>query len=125
MPEPYNPNGHPSLHPPAPYDILLRIDNRLSETTSRLGGLETGQRITLQAVEKAFDRIGIIQDRVSRLEASGHGPTEPPVSRLKYLAEVLPPIREILIAILLLAAGFGLTWAPTLTEVTQFVRPFD
>lgn len=109
-------NGHPSLRPPSVYDILYRIEGRL-------GGVETGlkmsHRTTMQALEKAFDRIADLQDRVSRLEVSGQEPTERPASRLKYLAEVLPPIREIILAILLLAAGFGLAGAPPLTEVTS------
>ncbi len=109
-------NGHPSLQPPSVYDILYRIEGRL-------GGVETGlkmsHRTTLRAVEKCFDGLADLQDRVSRLEAFGREPTEPPASRLKYLAEVLPPIREIILAILLLAAGFGLAGAPPLTEVTS------
>lgn len=112
MHEPPGINGHHSLRPPSVYDILYEIKGQI-------GGVQYGQRVTLQAVEKAFDRIADLQDRVSRLEAFGREPTEPPASRLKYLAEVLPPIREIILAILLLAAGFGLAGAPPLTEVTS------
>lgn len=121
MHEPPRMNGHHSLQPPSVYDILYEIKGQI-------GGVQYGQRVTLQAVEKAFDRIWDLQDRVSRLEASGQEPAEPRDSRLRYLSEVLPPIREIILAILLLAAGLGLSWAPPLGEVTQAiqaVRPSD
>jgi hypothetical protein len=108
-------NGHPSLQPPSVYDILYEIKGQI-------GGIQNGQRMTLHAVEKAFDRIADLQDRVSRLEASGPGPTEERVTLLKWVSEVLPATREIIIVILLLAAGLGLSWAPPLGEVTQAMQ---
>lgn len=119
MHDPHRMNGHPSLQPPSVYDILYRIEGRL-------GGVETGLRMshrtTLQAIEKAFDRISDLQDRVSRLEASGQEPKEQPDSRLKCIREALPDIREIIIMILLIAAGLGLPWAPPLTEMTTVLK---
>ncbi len=119
MHEPPKMNGHAHLQPPSVYDILYRIEGRLGGVES---GLTMSHRTTLQAIETAFNRIATLSDRVSRLEAIGREPEEPQVSRLKYLSEVIPPIREILIAILVLAAGFGLAGAPPLAEVTQVIQ---
>lgn len=85
-----HPNGHQSWPPPSTLDILLRIE-------SRLGGLETGQDMTLQAVEASFRkvdhahaRITALDGRLARIEQG------PPMARLTgfltALGQVLPPL---------------------------------
>jgi len=55
-------NGYTNWEPPSERSILLEI-------ASRIGGLETGQRMTLEAVEHSFDRLGSLDRRVTNLEA--------------------------------------------------------
>lgn len=120
-------NGGRSPWPtPSPLDIMLRIE-------SRLGGLETGQRMTLDAVKEGFRkadhahaRITDLKGRVDRIEQfaprpplAGSGP--PPTDRraglltgltdlLTSLAAVLPPLGTLalLIAWLTVAMTVGI-----------------
>lgn len=95
-------NGHPSWPRPSPLDIMLRIEGRL-------GGLETGQRLTLDAVKEGFRkadhahaRITTLAGRVEQLEMarppSGPPPTDTEgllpalTDLLRALGEVLPPL---------------------------------
>jgi hypothetical protein len=75
-------NGHPGWRPPSPWDMLLNSLNRIErhqvEQSSRLGGLETGQRLTLDAVEKSFDLHRETDLRVSRIESAVRRPPDTP-----------------------------------------------
>ncbi|WP_072389926.1 hypothetical protein [Hyphomicrobium sp. CS1GBMeth3] len=113
-----SPNGQHSWRMPSPGEILLRIE-------SRLGGLETGQAMTLDAVKEgsrkmdhAHARITDLKGRVERLEqsASTTQPSgQPPMgtagllsgltSLLTALAAVLPPLGTLAVLIIWLVAA--------------------
>lgn len=121
-------NGHQSWGMPSPGEILLRIE-------SRLGGLETGQDMTLDEMRSGFDRIERKADHaharttelkgrmdslerfVSTTKQAGTGATptqgrpgwlQAATELCQALGETLPRIRDMLAALLLLAAGLGL-----------------
>lgn len=102
-------NGRPSWGMPSPGEILLRIEGRL-------GGLETGQAMTLDAVREGFRKIDHAHARVTRLdqrilalEQSGPPPTAT-AGLLTSLTGLATAVREMLplagvILWLLLALG--------------------
>lgn len=113
-----SPNGFPSWRMPSPVELLLNIERRL-------GGLERGQEMTLDAVKEgsrkadhAHARITDIKGRVERLErsASTTQPSgQPPTgtagllsgltSLLTALAAVLPPLGTLAVLIIWLVAA--------------------
>lgn len=148
-----SPNGHSSWAPPSPWDMLLgrldRLDRHMMEQSSRLGGLEQGQEISLGNDREIFGAMRTLSDRVMTLEVartqpspasqppgspqtppSAH-PIQPPsalVSQppsaavgllssitdlIRALTEVLPRFREMLVALLLLAAALGIAETKT------------
>lgn len=141
------PNGVPSWGPPSPWDMLLgrldRIDQHMMGVSSRLGGLEQGQEISLDNDREIFGAMRTLSDRVMTLEvartqppptpgpltapALPPAPLTPPPSALvsqppsaavgllssitdliRALTEVLPRAREVVVALLLLAAALGI-----------------
>jgi hypothetical protein len=109
-------NGGRSPWPtPSPLDIMFRIEGRL-------GGLEAGQRLTLDAVKEGFRkadhahaRITALKSRVDRLEtstaASGQPLTDTAGSPrgltglLTALGEVLPPLGTALLLLVWLTVA--------------------
>jgi hypothetical protein len=147
-----SPNGHPSWAPPSPWDMLLgrldRIDQHMMGVSSRLGGLEQGQEISLDNDREIFGAMRTLSDRVMTLEvartqpAATPGPltapalppaplTPPPTAApippptaavgllssitdlIRALTEVLPRAREVVVALLLLAAALGIAETKT------------
>lgn len=102
-------NGRASWGMPSPGEILLRIEGRL-------GGLERGQELTLDAVREGFRKIDHAHARVTRLdqrvvtlEQSGPPPTGS-AGLLSSLTGLATAVKEILplagvILWLLLALG--------------------
>lgn len=133
-----SPNGHPSWAPPSPWDMLLgrldRIDQHMMGVSSRLGGLEQGQEISLDNDREIFGAMRTLSDRVMTLEVARTQPPPPPSAHpipppsalvsqppsaavgllssitdlVRALTEVLPRAREMLLALLLLAAALGI-----------------
>lgn len=144
-----SPNGHSSWAPPSPWDMLLgrldRLDRHMMEQSSRLGGLEQGQEISLGNDREIFGAMRTLSDRVMTLEVARTQPppTPPPLTApaipppsaplipppsalvsqppsaavgllssitdlIRALTEVLPRFREMLVALLLLAAALGI-----------------
>lgn len=139
-----SPNGHPSWAPPSPWDMLLgrldRIDQHMMGVSSRLGGLEQGQEISLDNDREIFGAMRTLSDRVMTLEVARTQPPPPPPSAapiqpptavvspppsaavallssitdlVRALTEVLPRFREMLVALLLLAAALGIAETKT------------
>ena len=125
-----SPNGHSSWAPPSPWDMLLgrldRLDRHMMEQSSRLGGLEQGQEISLDNDREIFGAMRTLSDRVMTLEVARTQPPPPPSAHpipppsaavgllssitdlVRALTEVLPRAREMLLALLLLAAALGI-----------------
>ncbi len=129
----YRRNGRTSWEPPSFGEILLnrldRVDQHMAEVRQDLGGLKAGQRITLDAVGKNFELHREMDGRVTTIESElgsirqtvkpQAAPSGPPPTAtvgllasltelLKALAETLPRIREIVVAVLMILVGLGL-----------------
>jgi len=118
-------NGHPNWQPPSPWDLLIEIKGQL-------GGLETGQEMTLDEMRSGFGRIERKADhaharttelkgRVDSLERLSRTAIPPRTERaasllsipgLKALSAALPELREVLLAAVALLAALG--WARNL-----------
>ena len=114
MHEPHPQNGQPGWQMPSPLDILLRmvarIDQNVSEQNSRLGGLETGQKIGFEMMSESFDRHKEMESRIKALEVTVER-MEPEAEDFNLWREVrasLPTIREFVVAMAVLAAAVGL-----------------
>jgi hypothetical protein len=102
-------NGRASWGMPSPGEILLRIE-------SRIGGLETGQRITMDMIENGFERINRtdaevtgLKVRMSQMERSGRqleAQADTP-SRLAALSSSVKELMPLIAAALWLAAALG------------------
>lgn len=101
-------SGANGWQPPSPWDLLLgslaRIESAQAMQTHRLGGLETGQKITLDAVEKCFELNREIDRRMTQVEggqekaaaASRPEPKPASPSRIEVLTAFLVALKAVL-----------------------------
>lgn len=113
-------NGYSGSPPQLPLEILLRIE-------SRLGGLERGQDLTLDAVESVFRKIDKAHARITRAEAaishhlqkqSGPPPTAPAglLTSLASLSQTIAPLLPAVGLILYILAVAGVAIDPSLAK---------
>lgn len=104
-----SPNGSTNWHDPFTVSILLGLKEDM-------GRVKEAMHRSLSNDRELFDSMRDIRDRVAHLEASrslsaGPPPTDIAGSRtsaiLSWIKDVLPPVKEILAAIVVIAVALG------------------
>lgn len=132
-------NGHHALPPPSPADLVLaEIRRDLWTMREDMGGLKTGQALTLDAVKQGFHKIDKAHARITRVEeslvqvraeiSSGragshfHRSGPPPtvraglLSRATAFCQALPPLIPIAGMVLWILAMMGVAIEPSLVS---------
>lgn len=107
VPEGPHKNGWPSWP-----ELFNTLFNNVAEIKADVGGVKTGQKLTLDQMQSGFDRVHYridqlhkhgqahidrLQDRVTRLEARrGGGEPLSGLARLTSLLRMIAPLRELL-----------------------------
>jgi hypothetical protein len=103
-----NLNGWNALPPPSPMEILLDLHEKVGAVQAATSALN---ETTRDGFTRVHQRINEVQDRTVRMEARlEERLPRRRSSRLKELAEMVAPLRELTALVLLIALGlFGLT----------------
>ena len=112
-------NGWNALPPPSPMEILLDLHEKVGAVQAATSSLN---ETTRDGFTRVHQRINEVQDRTARMEARlEERLPRRRVSRLRELAQMVAPLKELVALVLMIALGlFGLTQGASVrTEIAD------